>query len=95
MPIWPDSAEFQIRIREMTTDVGDVERAKDRSVRLAFEQEAEALFDQALCICFRLTSLPLGGDAVAQRLRGTTSMSQMSGSFFVTRTGGCAGMRPV
>jgi hypothetical protein len=45
MPIWPDGAEFHIRIREITTDVGDVERAKDRSVGLAFEQEAEALFE--------------------------------------------------
>jgi len=45
MPIWPDGAESHIRIREITTDVGDVERAKDRSVGLAFEQEAEALFE--------------------------------------------------
>jgi len=37
------------------------------SVRLALEQEAEALFNRALCICFRLTSLPLGGDAEAAR----------------------------
>jgi hypothetical protein len=36
----------------MAADVGDAEREKDRSVRLAFEQEAKALFNQALCVCF-------------------------------------------
>ena len=47
---------------------------RDRSVRLAFEQEAEALFDQALCICFAagevLDIARPGGDAVEPRLRG-------------------------
>jgi hypothetical protein len=35
-----------------------VERAKDRSVRLAFEQEAEALFDQALLHLLSLDIAP-------------------------------------
>ena len=37
---------------KIVADVGDLEGAEDRSVRLAFKQEAKALFDQALCICF-------------------------------------------
>ena len=37
---------------KIVADVGDPEGAEDRSVRLAFEQEAKALFDEALCICF-------------------------------------------
>jgi len=47
---------------------------EDRSVRLAFEQEAEALFDQALYICFAageaLDIARPGGDAVERRPRG-------------------------
>ena len=55
-------------------DVGDLEGTEDRSVRLAFKQEAKALFDQALCICFAaceaLDITRTGGNAVARRPSG-------------------------
>jgi hypothetical protein len=43
---------------KIVADVGDLEGAEDRSVRLAFNQEAKALFDQALCICFAACEAP-------------------------------------
>jgi hypothetical protein len=64
---------------KILADVGDLEGAEDRSVRLAFEQEAKALFDEALCICFaaceaRDIARP-GGNAVARRPSGGNSTS--------------------
>jgi hypothetical protein len=59
---------------KIVADVGDLEGAEDRSVRLAFEQEAKALFDEALCICFAaceaLDIARPGGNAVARRPNG-------------------------
>jgi hypothetical protein len=59
---------------KIVADVGDLEGAEDRSVRLAFEQESKALFDQALRICFAaceaLDIARPGGNAVVRRPRG-------------------------
>src|SRR5262245_47378786 len=59
---------------KIVADVGDPEGAENRSVRLAFEQEAKALFDQALCICFAaceaLDIVRTGCNAVARRPSG-------------------------
>jgi hypothetical protein len=68
------AANFALVFGKIAADVGDAERAKDRSVRLALEQKAEALFDQALRICFAtdevLDIANPGGDGVERRLRG-------------------------
>jgi hypothetical protein len=57
---------------KIAADVGDAERAEDRSVRLAFEQKAETLFYQVLCIYLvareAFDIAHLGGDVVERRL---------------------------
>jgi len=59
---------------KIVADVGDLEGTEDRSVRLAFEQETKALFDEAFCICFAaceaLDIARSGGNAVARRPSG-------------------------
>jgi hypothetical protein len=68
------AADFAFVFGKIAADVGDAERPEDRSVGLAFEQKAEALFNQALCICFAASEVldiaSRGRDAVERRRRG-------------------------
>jgi hypothetical protein len=69
------SANLAFVFGKIVADVVDLEGAEDQSVRLAFEQKAKALFDQALCTCFAASKavdiVRPGGNAVARRPSGS------------------------